>query len=93
MGMRPGRTKCGHKPPGTGSEKVQHSLMVVSVDAILAVVAMVPLPKHANDDQLDHRPRFFVVEKPGLDVLTLGGHQENDSEDGEQRGGEDSAES
>jgi hypothetical protein len=49
------------------------SLIVVDAKAIIAVVAMVPhspFPEDTTD-------RYFVVEKPGLDVAYLGGNVEN----------------
>ncbi|KAI9066946.1 hypothetical protein FKP32DRAFT_1564687 [Trametes sanguinea] len=49
---------------------------VVDVDEIVAVVAMVPLPlsqEEARQGRNVGRQRFFVVEKPGLEVASLGG--------------------
>jgi hypothetical protein len=44
-------------------------LQVIDIKSILSVVAMVPHHPIA-EDPLD---RYFVVEKPGLDVACLGG--------------------
>jgi hypothetical protein len=45
------------------------SLQVIDVKSILSVVAMVPhLPFPGDTSE-----RYFVVEKPGLDVASLGG--------------------
>ncbi len=55
-------------------------LVVVDVKSLQAVVAMVPLPAlvseqaHGVADMMP--PRYFVVEKPSLDVFVLGGVQE-----------------
>jgi hypothetical protein len=49
------------------------SLTVIDVKSILAVVAMVPHQPFAEDPV----PHFFVVEKPGLDVASLGGNSES----------------
>jgi hypothetical protein len=49
------------------------SLTVIDVKSISAVVAMVPHQPFAEDPV----PRFFVVEKPGLDVASLGGNSES----------------
>lgn len=49
------------------------SLAVVDVKTISAVVAMVPhipFPGHGT--------RYFMVEKPGLDVTSLGDHDNGD---------------
>ncbi|CDO72198.1 hypothetical protein BN946_scf184970.g50 [Trametes cinnabarina] len=57
---------------------------VVECSDIVSVVAMVPLPltpaerQHASEE---NESRFFVVEKPGLDVAVLAGR--NDEEDNE----------
>ncbi|KAG1761276.1 hypothetical protein EDD22DRAFT_780076 [Suillus occidentalis] len=50
------------------------SLQVIDVKSIHAVVAMVP--HNVNNEE-----RFFVVEKPGLDVADLGGYEEEVQED------------
>ena len=49
------------------------SLVVVDISCIQAVVAMVPhcLRSAEGDDD-----RFFLIEKPGLDVANLGGADE-----------------
>jgi hypothetical protein len=44
-------------------------LQVIDIKAIMSVVAMVPHHPF-SEDPLD---RYFVVEKPGLDVACLGG--------------------
>ena len=46
--------------------------MVIDVKSIEAVVAMVPHQPFA-----DSPGRFFLVEKPGLDIAFLSGHVEN----------------
>lgn len=48
------------------------SLRVIDVRSIVAVIAMVPHRPFSGDDT----DRFFVVEKPGLDVASLGGSTE-----------------
>lgn len=53
------------------------SLKVIDVKSIAAVVAMVPHQPFAEDPI----QRFFVVEKPGLDVASLGGNIENVPDD------------
>lgn len=50
------------------------SLQVIDVKSIHAVVAMVP-------HQVNNEERFFVVEKPGLDVADLGGYEEEVQEE------------
>ncbi|KAI0349119.1 hypothetical protein OH77DRAFT_1507564 [Trametes cingulata] len=55
-----------------------NSRLVVDAKSIVAVVAMVPLPltgTEARDGQTAARygSRFFLVEKPGLDIAFLGG--------------------
>ena len=48
-------------------------LQVIDVKSILGVVAMVPhFPFSADTSE-----RYFVVEKPGLDVASLGGVAED----------------
>lgn len=48
-------------------------LQVIDVKSILSVVAMVPhLPFPGDTSE-----RYFVVEKPGLDVASLGGVAED----------------
>jgi hypothetical protein len=49
------------------------SLIVIDVKSITAVVAMVPHQPFPGDSV----ERFFVVEKPGLDVASLGGSTES----------------
>ena len=49
------------------------SLKVIDVTSISAVVAMVPHQPFTEDPI----PHFFVVEKPGLDVASLGGNSES----------------
>jgi hypothetical protein len=44
-------------------------LHVIDIKSIMSVVAMVPHHPFPGDDQ----DRYFVVEKPGLDVARLGG--------------------
>lgn len=53
-----------------GDDNVQ----VIDVSQIQSVVAMVPhrLEKHSAEDQF-----YFLVERPGLDVICLGGGEEN----------------
>jgi len=53
-------------------------LAVVDVKAIISVVAMIPHKPHI----LDRLPedRYFVVEKPGLDIADMGGFQEEADE-------------
>lgn len=43
------------------------ALRVIDVQTIVSVVAMVPLPGSE---------RYFVVEKPGLDIAHMGGNDE-----------------
>lgn len=50
-------------------------LSVIPVKSILSVVAMIP-HKIEEDDDL----RYFLVEKPGLDVISLAGYDEVDDE-------------
>ncbi len=65
---------CGH---------LADSYEVVDVKQIVSVVAMVPLPMTPEEAQHpeDHAGRFFVVEKPGLDVACLAGHAQPLDED------------
>jgi hypothetical protein len=46
------------------------TLSIIDIKSITAVVAMVPLPSPASVE------RYFVVEKPGLDVAHMGGKDE-----------------
>lgn len=50
------------------------ALQVINVSQIQAVVAMIPhkLEKHSVDKEY-----YFLVERPGLDVVCLGGSEEN----------------
>lgn len=53
--------------------------MVVDVQSIQSVVAMVPLPLLDSErvqGASTAASRYFAVEKPGLDIFTLGGYQE-----------------
>jgi hypothetical protein len=67
----------------------QDDLIVVDAKAIRSVVAMVPLPfPHGDidsDEQADtdlaEEEYFFVVEKPGLEIFTMGGYEEDDDEE------------
>ncbi|KAH9855151.1 hypothetical protein C2E23DRAFT_883119 [Lenzites betulinus] len=59
---------------------------VVEVTVIASVVVMVPLPltpaeAASPDAQAVFGGRYFVVEKPGLDVAFLAGHEENFQDD------------
>jgi hypothetical protein len=49
-----------------------NSLIVIDVKSIEAVVAMVP-----HQPFPDSPGRFFLVEKPGLDIAFLSGHVED----------------
>jgi len=78
-----------YSPPHAGLLKLSHNtlwsstyhgdaaLTVVDVKKILAVVAMVPHQPLGADSV----GRFFVVEKPGLDVAHMGGNDEVVSEE------------
>jgi hypothetical protein len=46
---------------------------IISVKTILAVVAMIPHKLFQNDSE----QRYFLVEKPGLDVARMGGVEED----------------
>ena len=46
---------------------------IISVKTILAVVAMIPHKLFQNDSE----QRYFLVEKPGLDVDRMGGVEED----------------
>ena len=49
-------------------------LVVVEVSCIKSVVAMVPHnPPHSKNSEL----HFFLVERPGLDIVNLGSTQES----------------
>lgn len=49
-------------------------MQVIDVSRIQSVVAMIPhkLEKHRDEEQY-----YFLVERPGLDVVHLGGGEEN----------------
>ena len=47
----------------------QENLKVIEAKTITSVVAMVPMTPH----QGDRIPLFFLLEKPGLDTIGLGG--------------------
>jgi hypothetical protein len=49
-------------------------VQIIDVSRIISVVAMVPhkLEKHRAEEQ-----HYFLVERPGLDVVRLGGSEEN----------------
>lgn len=54
---------------------------VIAVTDIASVVAMVPLPltpaeAAQPDAATQYASRFFVIERPGLDVAYLAGHEE-----------------
>ena len=54
--------------------QVENALQVIDVKTIQSVVAMIPhQPRIPGERRKD---RFFVVEKPGLDVADLGGYEE-----------------
>jgi hypothetical protein len=56
-----------------------NSLRVIDAKSIAAVVAMVPhQPFPEDSNPVEH---FFVVEKPGLDVSSLGGVTESAPEE------------
>lgn len=50
-----------------------NALVVVDVSCIESVVAMVP---HTPPHSLDSESHFFLIERPGLDVVNLGNSQE-----------------
>lgn len=50
-------------------------LTVVEAKSILSVVGMVPHQRDINSDDLE----YFLVEKPGLDVIFLSGYEEADA--------------
>ncbi len=56
-------------------------LQLVDVTSIRAVVAMVPHAPLRDPDLGDFSQRVFVVEKIGLDVLTMGGDVEDIEDD------------
>ncbi|KAI0350659.1 hypothetical protein OH77DRAFT_1412493 [Trametes cingulata] len=56
----------------------QEAREVISITEIVSVVAMVPLPMTQAEEEevgIDYSSRFFVVEKPGLDIALLGGRE------------------
>ena len=55
------------------------SLKVIDANSIAAVIAMVPHQPFPEDS--GPVERFFVVEKPGLDVSSLGGVTESTPEE------------
>ena len=59
---------------GSCERQVENALQVIDVKTIQSVVAMIPhQPRIPGERRKD---RFFVVEKPGLDVADLGGYEE-----------------
>jgi len=56
-----------------------HGIMTVDVKEISSVVAMAPHSTNTLGEAWANR--FFVVEKPGLDVAEMGGFREDDSDD------------
>ncbi|KAJ6550772.1 hypothetical protein DFH09DRAFT_1086398 [Mycena vulgaris] len=64
-----------HQTVWSCGRKVGAHLSVIPVKSILSVVAMIP-HKIEEDDDL----RYFLVEKPGLDVISLAGYDEVDDE-------------
>ncbi len=46
----------------------QADLWVIDAKAIMSVVAMVPMTPHEGDCSA----RFFLLEKPGLEIMALG---------------------
>lgn len=49
-------------------------LKVINVKSIVSVIVMIP---HKPFPKLDEPDRFFVVEKPGLDVADMAGYMED----------------
>ncbi|CDO78241.1 hypothetical protein BN946_scf184571.g4 [Trametes cinnabarina] len=71
---------CACSYEGTSSREV------IDVKDIVAVVAMVPLPMTRDEEQAPHAAdryakRFFLVEKPGLEIAYLSGSTESDEPD------------
>jgi hypothetical protein len=63
----------------------QHAeLMIVAVTSIISVVSMQPLPEFANQEE----PRYFVVEKSGIDDNELTGYVDLLDEAGVENNGE-----
>jgi hypothetical protein len=60
------------------------ALQVIDIKSIISVVALVPFFV-VNPDGTIEQPEdeFFLVEKPGLDVATLIGEEEEEEYDGE----------
>lgn len=54
------------------------ALRVIDVKTIISVVAMIPLPM--SDTEGESHTRFFLAEKPGLDISCVAGHVEHDYE-------------
>ena len=52
-------------------------LRVIDAQSIVSVVAMVPHPKNTLRPSHNLEGRVFVVEKPGLDVLTFVGDEDD----------------
>jgi hypothetical protein len=53
------------------------ALRIIDINAITSVVAMVPQPPFRAEPE----QRYFVVEKPGLDVAHMGGKDEELTEE------------
>ncbi|KAJ7145445.1 hypothetical protein C8R43DRAFT_953497 [Mycena crocata] len=64
-----------------GFEPCQH-LLVVPAKVLLSVVAMVPHEVELKTGETS--VNYFLVEKPGLDLISLSGYQEKDEEDNTQ---------
>ena len=63
----------------------QNACEVIRPTDIVSVVAMVPLPQtHLDPPEAragySYTDRFFVVEKPGLDIAFMAGHGEEEEE-------------
>ena len=63
----------------------QNACEVIRPTDIVSVVAMVPLPQTHLDTRVapagyTYADRYFVVEKPGLDVAFMAGHGEEQEE-------------
>ncbi|KAI0070682.1 hypothetical protein K474DRAFT_1713123 [Panus rudis PR-1116 ss-1] len=60
------------------------ALQVIDAQQIAAVVAMMPLPLTTEElsqgQEADFACRFYVAEKPGLDVAYMGGMEDVDNE-------------
>jgi hypothetical protein len=57
----------------------ERDLRVVEAKHIMAVVAIVPMPNRYISPS--RRPAWFIIERPGLDVLSLRGDVEVDEDD------------